>query len=44
MATRPEHLFLYPIDWPQLSHLVRFVRQAPDKCVARLWYLSWYRR
>ena len=26
MPIRPEHVFLYPIDWPQLSHHVRFVR------------------
>jgi hypothetical protein len=26
MPIRPEHMFLYPIDWPQLSHHVRFVR------------------
>jgi len=26
MPIRPEHIFLYPIDWPQLSHYVRFVR------------------
>jgi hypothetical protein len=26
MPIRPEHVFLYPIDWPLLSHHVRFVR------------------
>ena len=26
MPIRPEHVFLYPIDWVQLSHQVRFVR------------------
>jgi hypothetical protein len=31
MPIRPEHVFLYPIDWPQLSHLVRFVR-AGGRC------------
>ncbi|RYF52216.1 MAG: hypothetical protein EOO38_00940, partial [Cytophagaceae bacterium] len=31
MPIRPEHIFLYPIDWPQLSHLVRFVR-AGGRC------------
>lgn len=28
MPIRPEHIYLYPIDWPQLSHHVRFVRAA----------------
>ncbi len=26
MPIRPEHIFLYPIDWLQISHHVRFVR------------------
>ena len=26
MPIRPEHVFLYPIDWSQLSRHVRFVR------------------
>ncbi len=26
MPIRPEHVFLYPIDWPQLWRHVRFVR------------------
>lgn len=29
MPIRPEHVFLYPIDWPQLSYHVRFVRKRP---------------
>ncbi len=28
---RPEHVFLYPIDWPQLSQHVRFGR-AKGRC------------
>jgi hypothetical protein len=31
MPIRPEHIYLYPIDWPQLSHFVRFVR-AGGRC------------
>lgn len=31
MPIRAEHVFLYPIDWPQLSQLVRFVR-AKGRC------------
>ena len=26
MPIRPEFKYLYPIDWPQISHWVRFVR------------------
>lgn len=26
MPIRPEHVFLYPIDWKHISHFVRFVR------------------
>jgi hypothetical protein len=31
MPIRPEHVFLYPIDWVQLSHQIRFVR-AGGRC------------
>lgn len=31
MPIRPEHRWLYPIDWPQLSNLVRFHR-AKGRC------------
>lgn len=31
MPIRPEHLFLYPIDWLQLSRVVRFGR-AQGRC------------
>jgi hypothetical protein len=31
MPIRPEHVFLYPIDWVQLSHRIRFVR-AGERC------------
>lgn len=31
MPIRPEHRWLYPIDWPQLSFIVRFVR-ARGRC------------
>jgi len=30
MPIRPEHVFLYPIDWPQLSHLARL--RAGGRC------------
>ncbi|SEG69760.1 hypothetical protein SAMN04488144_14530 [Methylobacterium sp. 190mf] len=26
MPIRPEHRFFYPIDWPQLSAVIRFRR------------------
>jgi hypothetical protein len=31
MPIRPEFKYLYPIDWPQVSHWVRFVR-AKGRC------------
>lgn len=31
MPIRPEHKRLYPFDWPQLSHAVRF-RRAGGRC------------
>ena len=31
MPIRPEHRWLYPIDWPELSRLVRF-RRAKGRC------------
>ena len=31
MPIRPELKYLYPIDWPQISHWVRFVR-AKGRC------------
>jgi hypothetical protein len=31
MPIRPEHRWLYPIDWPELSRLVRFTR-AKGRC------------
>jgi hypothetical protein len=31
MPIAPEHRWLYPIDWPQLSHLIRF-RRAKGRC------------
>lgn len=31
MPIRPELRFFYPIDWPQISHWVRFVR-AKGRC------------
>lgn len=31
MPIRPEHRWLYPIDWPELSRLVRF-RRANGRC------------
>lgn len=31
MPIRPEHRWLYPIDWPELSNLVRFKR-AKGRC------------
>ena len=33
MPIRPELRFFYPIDWPQISHWVRFVR-ARGRCKA----------
>ena len=33
MPIRPEFKYLYPIDWPQVSHWVRFVR-AKGRCQA----------
>jgi hypothetical protein len=31
MPIRPEHRFFYPIDWPQLSAMIRF-RRAGGRC------------
>jgi hypothetical protein len=31
MPIRPEHRFFYPIDWPQLSRVIRFDR-AGGRC------------
>ncbi len=31
MPIRPEHRWLYPIDWPELSALIRF-RRAKGRC------------
>ena len=31
MPIRPEHRWLYPIDWPELSRMVRF-RRAKGRC------------
>ena len=31
MPIRPEYRFLYPIDWPQLSAMIRFAR-AGGRC------------
>jgi hypothetical protein len=31
MPIAPEHRWLYPIDWPQLSNLIRF-RRAGGRC------------
>ncbi|WP_174279884.1 hypothetical protein [Sphingomonas bacterium] len=31
MPIRPEHRWLYPIDWPELSRMVRFMR-AGGRC------------
>lgn len=31
MPIRPEHRWLYPIDWPELSRLIRF-RRAGGRC------------
>ena len=31
MPIRPEHRYFYPIDWPQLSAIIRFVR-ARGRC------------
>ncbi|WP_043753483.1 hypothetical protein [Methylobacterium nodulans] len=31
MPIRPEHRFFYPIDWPQLSAVIRF-RRAGGRC------------
>jgi hypothetical protein len=31
MPIRPEHRWLYPIDWPEISRIVRFVR-AGGRC------------
>jgi hypothetical protein len=28
MPIRPEHRWLYPIDWPEISRIVRFTRAA----------------
>lgn len=36
MPIRPQHRWLYPIDWPQISHMVRFVRaKGRCECCAR---------
>ena len=31
MPIRPEYRWLYPIDWPQLSAMIRFAR-AGGRC------------
>ena len=36
MPIRPEFKHLYPIDWPQISHWVRFVRAKCRAWVRRL--------
>lgn len=36
MPIRPQHRWLYPIDWPQITHMVRFERaKGRCECCAR---------
>jgi hypothetical protein len=36
MPMRPQHRWLYPIDWPQLTDMVRFERaKGRCECCAR---------
>ena len=46
MPSRPEHRGFYPIDWPQLSHVIRFDRAGGrcERCARphgeRIWHLG----
>ena len=42
MPIKPELRYFYPIDWPQISHWVRFVR-AKGRCQS-LWPAAWRAR